>query len=406
MSSHVGAPFRSLRRPAGCILGLVVAAFCAACTTPTPVTRARRGIIGGTPVAAGEYQEVVGVLTSDGFCSGTVIAPRVVLTAAHCVFSESGSELAASAFSVFVGNTLPSSGAGQYQVSARYRHPQYDNSSSDFRQAHDVAVLVATQDIPVTPVPILPLAQVSQATVGTNVLIEGFGDIDNTGNVYGTKYYGRTPIAEMTALDFIAGKQGKPDTCYGDSGGPAYFEQGTSRWVLGITSAGSNPNTDLCGDGTIFTLAPAFIDWIASQVGPILDGGTPGLDGGTPGLDGGTPGLDGGTPGLDGGAPGLDGGAKIDAAAAADAGSPGSTDAGRTADGGAHQVDASGSGSGGGGTDQAGSSGGCALSGTGSALASGWPLLLLTLACRRRRPASARERSRRLRPRTRCWCAW
>ena len=42
-------------------------------------------VVGGTPVPAGNWRDVVAVFAEDSICSGTLIAPDVVLTAGHCV---------------------------------------------------------------------------------------------------------------------------------------------------------------------------------------------------------------------------------------------------------------------------------------------------------------------------------
>src|SRR5262245_45538780 len=45
-------------------------------------------VIGGTPVKPGEWPDAVAVLSRDAACTGTLIAPDVVLTAGHCIASD------------------------------------------------------------------------------------------------------------------------------------------------------------------------------------------------------------------------------------------------------------------------------------------------------------------------------
>ena len=41
-------------------------------------------VVGGTPVAPGTWPDAVAVIGATGTCSGTLVAPDVVLTAGHC----------------------------------------------------------------------------------------------------------------------------------------------------------------------------------------------------------------------------------------------------------------------------------------------------------------------------------
>ena len=370
----------SSRGSVACAAGLA-ALLLAACTGQPPWSRSRAGILLGQAAPEGAYPETVAlVFPADGyfFCSGTLIAPRVVLTAAHCVLSESGQPSPPSEIGIYFGNVAIDVPSGEiHAVSNVYAHSDF--SWEAFRNANDIAVLKLSQDVTtVTPSPIVPLAEATQLTEGTDVLIVGFGMTTNQEQpTDGTKYYASTPFQELGTKDFIAGATGEPDTCYGDSGGPAFLANGGTRRVMGITSMGVT-NSDQCGDGTLFTLASAYIDWIEGKVGPLSPG--PGqTDGGI--VDGGPVPADGGS--HDGGLIHLDAGSTSDAGGAL-------SDAGPARpDGGSVTTDAAQPGGDDGGSagsqDPSGSGCGCAVPRAAPGLTGLGGLLLALAALRRRR---------------------
>jgi len=307
-------------------LGVALAALAvAACIEAVPVSRERSGIVNGTPVTYFAYREVVAVIQDYGYvscfsCSATLISSRIVLTAGHCVVvwdSTTGPTtevLAPTTLGVFIGNDARQAKiADTYRVGAVHLHPSYD----PYEGVGDIALLELTADVPaVTPAPILSLAEAQAVSSGTTMLIVGYGNTISSELINdGVKYYGRTPFVSMGSTYFVAGTTGMPVACNGDSGGPAFLERGTTRSILGVTSGFANWDAP-CSDGNIFTLAPAYLDWIVSTVGPLDPSPAPGpSDGGVPPNDAGQPGAaDGPTweagtspgPSPDGGSAGLD----------------------------------------------------------------------------------------------------
>ncbi len=156
--------------------------------------------------------------TATGYCSGVVVAPRVVLTAAHCV-NVTGAE-----FRVFVGDDYFDGGT-LLEVSEYHAHPAYQPATN----LNDIGVLVTSAAIPVPPVAL----NRSPPAVGDPLTIVGYGQSvagDNT--TVGKRRVALTSVTAVDPLDLTL--QGTPSFCFYDSGGPSYLPRDGGEVVAGI----------------------------------------------------------------------------------------------------------------------------------------------------------------------------
>lgn len=239
---HTFAPHPSNRvqtmRLSGHFTRVVLAVSLLAVTSEQSATAVTYGnTVENPPV---EYPEVVPVWFSGGMCSGTLIEQQVVLTAAHCVYGQSGP------FQISVGGRTLSSGT-RIDVNATWYHPRYDEEFAE----NDVGLLHLTKPAGVAQVATLPRSRT--APKPPTFTLVGWGLDQNgrsTGNLTKLRLDNYESLTKKS-YDFLynsktmigAGRFFRSEllfggACRGDSGGPL-FKGSRSHEVIGITSWGS-----------------------------------------------------------------------------------------------------------------------------------------------------------------------
>lgn len=148
------------------------------------------------------------------------------------------------------------------------RHPDYPRVTMRgecyLKDLDDIALLLLERPVTgLAPVPILPLKQAKERLhPGDPVWISGYGEQCNgEDTLVEMLMIARTPLLKPNETEFVVGGLENPAACLGDSGGPAYLKEGDQVSLVGSASRILKEWVKDCG-GTIYTLLPAYADWI------------------------------------------------------------------------------------------------------------------------------------------------
>ena len=255
--------------------------------------KAHASVIGGRAASIEELPSLAyieGENASGGYaCSGTVVAPRVVLTAGHCVEDIESGEItppAKIAVATGVADLTAIAAANVSRVSEAFVYPHFDPGEL----VGDAGLLVLAGPVTAPPIRLAAGGEEALWKAGTPLTIAGWGLTSakakegsaqlmlgqtraKTARACRAKtrrYYPFfTPAQQLCTLDT---PQLKVSACHGDSGGPAIATAADGSQVeVGVVSTGgpgcsrSLPN--------VFTRVDRISGWVGRWIAAIEAGG-------------------------------------------------------------------------------------------------------------------------------------
>ena len=218
---------------------------------------------GGAPSTEGVARSVVTIVGSRGnFCTGALIAPKLVLTAAHCV--PSGAEYKIVEYGADRQPSLQ-------DVKSVAVHPGFNmQAMSGHRATADVALLqLAAPPKGKTPAalgsPNIPINVGSHFSIaGIGVTVRGDGKSGGTIRVAGLVATGKPGTLQIRLVDPVGqGTREGLGACTGDSGAPVFEDKQGGPVIVGVVNWSTGPNGAAgCGGMTGVTPLTLYRDWI------------------------------------------------------------------------------------------------------------------------------------------------
>ncbi|MFI7677922.1 PKD domain-containing protein [Actinophytocola sp. NPDC049390] len=253
-------------------------------TAPAPDDDAHGQIIGGEQAFVKDHPFVIAMLREGGprpqgqTCTAAVVAPKVIVTAAHCKDGDGTKTM------LYGSDDLTQPGGTELAVKEYLQHPNY-SPPNGWQTGWDVGVVVTEETIPVPAGYQYPrVADSNDAALtqpGKRALLLGYGRVRDGENEFGhLKKVEDFPIVDggdtcgsfgsFNGQYMVCGgyQDGHDGICQGDSGGPMVVDGvivGVASWVR--TGCGSY--------GAWGRLTGVMGDWANEVIDEYADPGTP-----------------------------------------------------------------------------------------------------------------------------------
>lgn len=259
----------------GCLVGLVACQEMA-----IDDVRPRSVTNGAGPRLAVQSQAIIGgqsdrslsgvtaiVAGKTPFCTGTLVAPRLVVTAAHCITQAKRYGMGSVKVRVDIWNGS-SEKSDLYEVLQWFEHPLYSRTSQGIR--NDVGVIVLKDSVVKAKQYALYSGTLSSRWVGKKLRFAGYGLVRTQPSPLN---WGKRRVVDLTIRqvlqDRIEAKDSRKSTCTGDSGGPALLWTNKAWHVVAFSSyvtGRSNSRGPLCDGSSWAFRVDALLTWLKSMI--------------------------------------------------------------------------------------------------------------------------------------------
>ncbi len=232
-------------------------------------------IVGGTTVSstsldgAGTVALVINVTGGQAICTGSLLATDIIVTAAHCVTSDTGGTVTASNISIIFGKDIRASNRIVVKATGVLKNTKYNPRASGNDQ-NDIAIINFRGGLPSGYRPATMLSSKSSIATGSSAVLIGYGVNTMAGGGSGEGILREVTVqvadGKFAKTEILLDQRNQKGACHGDSGGPAFARASNGQLLLwGVTNRG-NPDSapDDCAHYSVYTRISAQAPFVNS----------------------------------------------------------------------------------------------------------------------------------------------